>query len=81
MIAAFISAAVVCLIGLFVVYSAVKAQWGFGWRVLAGIVGLLLFLFGVVNFLLLPMLRPLPPVDAAEEPVVRDTLEQAWSAW
>ncbi len=81
MLAGFVSATVLCLIGVFIVYSVMKSQWGFGWRLLAGIIGLLLFLFGVGNFLLLPMLKPLPPIDIAEEPVVKDTLEQAWTAW
>jgi len=81
MLAGFISATVLCLIGVFIIYSVMRSQWSFGWKLLAGIIGLLLFLFGVGNFLLLPMLKPLPPIDIAEEPVVQDTLEQAWTAW
>ncbi len=53
MLAGFVSATVLCLIGVFIVYSVMKSQWGFGWRLLTGSIGLLLFLFGVGNFLLL----------------------------
>ncbi len=78
---ALLSAVVFCLVGGLIVYSVLKSPWALVWRILAGIFGLLLFLFGLGVVLSYPLLRNLPPVDPVEHPVIEDALQQAYTAW